>query len=130
MKVEGALTGGIYTGEVTDYSYDRNNDSTVPEGARFDDLVPKAHAVYHLTPRGTLSLADVEYKEFDTDAEFMRQSEYDYGVVEDDDFRYIIVRGSSESSESGSTNYFYTYILRGDETDELFNLGEFLDTMW
>ena len=130
MKVEGALTGGIYTGEVTDYSYDRNNDSTVPEGARFDDLVPKAHVVYHLTPRGTLSLADVEYREFDTDAEFMRQSEYDYGVVEDDDFRYIIVRGSSESGDGGSTNYFYTHILRGDETDELFNLGEFLNTMW
>lgn len=130
MKVEGALTGGIYTGEVTDYSYDRNNDSTVPEGARFDDLVPKAHVVYRLTPRGTLSLADVEYREFDTDAEFMRQSEYDYGVVEDDDSRHIIVRGSSESSESGSTNYYYTYIMRGDETDELFNLGEFLDTMW
>ncbi|MBR5005544.1 MAG: hypothetical protein IKY07_00465, partial [Clostridia bacterium] len=130
MKVQGALTGGIYTGEVTDYSYDRGNDSTVPEGARFDDIEPKAHMVYHLTPRGTISLADVEYKEFDTDGEFYRQDEYDYGVVEDNEYRYIIVRGTSESGESGSTNYFYTYILRGDETDELFNLGEFLDTMW
>ncbi|MBP5767065.1 MAG: hypothetical protein J6X47_08775 [Clostridia bacterium] len=130
MKVQGALTGGIYTGEVTDYSYDRGNDSTVPEGARFDDIEPKAHMVYHLTPRGTISLADVEYKEFDTDGEFYRQDEYDYGVVEDNEYRYIIVRGTSESGESGSTNYFYTHILRGDETDELFNLGEFLDTMW
>ena len=62
--------------------------------------------------------------------EFYRQDEYDYGVVEDNEYRYIIVRGMSESGESGSTNYFYTHILRGDETDELFNLGEFLDTMW